>query len=67
MTGPRTGHNKAIAARHYARTRRLEDLLMAIFSHPTTDEIVRERIKAEFYNSSYKKGMTTRLMNELRA
>ena len=34
--------------RLYYRTHKLEALLMSIFAHPSTDEEVKQRIKAEF-------------------
>ena len=38
----------AIRKRLYYRTHKLEVLLMSIFSHPNTDEEIKQRIKAEF-------------------
>ena len=59
------GRRETIAKRFYHRTYRLERLLLAIFSHPTTDPIIKERIKAEFYGTEDDRRVTTIMMKEI--
>ncbi len=50
-----TGRKGIIQRQHYYHARRLEGLLMSIYSHPTTDETIKHLIKSEFYGSFYGK------------